>query len=73
MNEASLRIAADVGGTFTDVAVFDEITGRIRLGKSLTTPKKLVQGMQDGVTRAGESFDKANLFLHGTRKLRRHF
>jgi N-methylhydantoinase A len=66
MNEASLRIAADVGGTFTDVAVFDEITGRIRLGKSLTTPKKLVQGMQDGVTRAGESFDKANLFLHGT-------
>lgn len=34
----SLRIAADVGGTFTDVAVFDETTGQIRLGKTLTTP-----------------------------------
>lgn len=66
MNPAHLRIAADVGGTFTDVAIFDEHSGQIKLGKSLTTPKKLVKGMQDGVTRAGETFDKANLFLHGT-------
>ncbi len=66
MQSPHLRIAADVGGTFTDVAIFDEKSGRIQLGKSLTTPKKLVMGMQEGVTRAGESFDKANLFLHGT-------
>lgn len=66
MNNPHLRIAADVGGTFTDVAIFDEKSGKIQLGKSLTTPKKLVMGMQEGVTRAGESFDKANLFLHGT-------
>ena len=66
MNNPHLRIAADVGGTFTDVAIFDEKSGKIQLGKSLTTPKKLVMGMQEGVTRAGESFDNANLFLHGT-------
>ena len=32
------RIAADVGGTFTDVAAFDERSGALRLGKTLTTP-----------------------------------
>jgi len=66
MSLAHLRIAADVGGTFTDIAIFDEKSGHIQLGKSLTTPKKLVTGIQNGVSRAGESFEKANLFLHGT-------
>lgn len=66
MNYPELRIAADVGGTFTDVATFDETSGQIRLGKSLTTPKKLVVGINDGVIKTGESFSHANLFLHGT-------
>lgn len=63
---AHLRIAADVGGTFTDIAVFDEASGRISLGKTLTTPSWLIEGMSNGVTKAGASFDRANLFLHGT-------
>ena len=46
---AHLRIAADVGGTFTDVAVFDESSGHIRLGKTLTTPQRLIDGMDHGV------------------------
>ncbi len=29
-----LRLAADIGGTFTDVAAFDERTKRLLLGKS---------------------------------------
>jgi N-methylhydantoinase A len=62
----SLRIAADVGGTFTDVAVFDEGTGRIHLGKTLTTPAKLIEGMSNGVDKAGARFADAHLFLHGT-------
>jgi len=63
---ATLRIAADVGGTFTDLAVFDEATGRIRLGKTLTTPARLIEGMSTGVTKAGASFGDGQLFLHGT-------
>ena len=64
--QATLRIAADVGGTFTDLAVFDEATGRIRLGKTLTTPQKLVTGIDNGVGKAGSHFRDARLFLHGT-------
>ncbi len=66
MTGPSLRVAADVGGTFTDVAVFDEATGRIRLGKTLTTPARLIEGMSHGVEKAGSAFADAHLFLHGT-------
>jgi N-methylhydantoinase A len=60
------RIAADVGGTFTDVAVFDERSGALRLGKTLTTPRRLVDGIENGVARADCVFSDAALFLHGT-------
>ena len=64
--DSELRVAADVGGTFTDVAVFDEATGRIRLGKTLTTPTRLIAGMNQGVEKASACFADARLFLHGT-------
>jgi N-methylhydantoinase A len=63
---AATRISADVGGTFTDVAVFEEATASLRLGKTLTTPARLVDGIQGGVDRAGSRFSQAALFLHGT-------
>jgi N-methylhydantoinase A len=63
---ASARIAADVGGTFTDIAIFDEAAGSIRLGKTLTTPERLVEGIDNGVRKSGSAFGEANLFLHGT-------
>ncbi|HEY0567073.1 MAG TPA: hydantoinase/oxoprolinase N-terminal domain-containing protein, partial [Xanthobacteraceae bacterium] len=61
-----IRLAADVGGTFTDVASFDEKTGEFRLGKTLTTPARLVDGIEQGVEKAGAGFAAARLFLHGT-------
>jgi N-methylhydantoinase A len=61
-----IRLAADVGGTFTDVASFDETTGEFRLGKTLTTPVRLVDGIEHGVEKAGAGFAAARLFLHGT-------
>lgn len=60
------RLSADVGGTFTDIAVFDEATGTLRLGKTPTTPRRLVDGIATGVDKAGSSFAEARLFLHGT-------
>lgn len=65
-NTGPLRLSADVGGTFTDVAVFDEPTGQLRLGKTLTTASRLVTGIETGVGKAGASFASAQLFLHGT-------
>jgi len=61
-----LRLAADVGGTFTDIAAYDEISGELRLGKTLTTPARLVDGIENGIAKAGASFDASHLLLHGT-------
>ena len=66
MESSQIRLATDVGGTFTDVAAFDETTGELQLGKTLTTPARLVTGIENGVTKAGASFRSARLFLHGT-------
>ncbi|MET0680388.1 MAG: hydantoinase/oxoprolinase family protein, partial [Burkholderiales bacterium] len=63
---AQARIAADVGGTFTDVAVFDGGTGRLALGKHLTTTERIVDGIDAGVAKAGARFAASSLFLHGT-------
>ncbi len=65
-SSASIRLSADVGGTFTDVAAFNEATGELRLGKTLTTPERLVTGIENGVGKAGSSFQASRLFLHGT-------
>ncbi len=60
------RLSADVGGTFTDIAAFDEATGAVRLGKALSTPARLVDGIEAGVRKAGVDFGASRLFLHGT-------
>ncbi|HEX4410205.1 MAG TPA: hydantoinase/oxoprolinase family protein [Xanthobacteraceae bacterium] len=61
-----LRLAADIGGTFTDVAAFDETDKRLLLGKSLSTPRAMVEGIEAGAAKAGTSFAAADLFLHGS-------
>jgi N-methylhydantoinase A len=66
VNQGRLRLSADVGGTFTDVAAFDEPTGRLKLGKTLTTPQRLVDGIETGVGKADATFAASQLFLHGT-------
>ena len=66
MESSQIRLSADVGGTFTDVAAFDETTGELKLGKTLTTPARLVDGIEGGVAKAGADFRAARLFLHGT-------
>ncbi len=66
MTQHTMRLAADIGGTFTDVAAFDEATGRLLLGKSLSTPQRLVDGISEGVAKAGVKFADASIFLHGS-------
>jgi N-methylhydantoinase A len=61
-----IRLAADIGGTFTDIAVFDEHTGALSFGKTLSTPQRLVDGIDKGVEKAGSEFSSAGLFLHGS-------
>ena len=63
---ARTRIAADIGGTFTDVCAFDERRGALLLGKTLTTPQHLIDGILDAMRKAGVTLAEANLFLHGS-------
>src|SRR6516162_1286638 len=65
-NRASIRLAADIGGTFTDIAVFDETSGQLTFGKALSTPHHLVEGISAGVAKAGSDYASARLFLHGS-------
>ena len=64
--ERSLRIAVDIGGTFTDLAAFDETTGELRFGKALSTHGALVDGIQHTLVDAGAHVEQAYLFLHGS-------
>ncbi len=43
------RIGIDIGGTFTDVALVEENTGRIAIAKLPTTPQDFGQAVIDGV------------------------
>lgn len=63
---AHLRLAADIGGTFTDIAVFDDKSGKLAFGKALSTPQHLVEGISAGVAKAGSDYRSAGLFLHGS-------
>ena len=65
-HRARLRLAADIGGTFTDIAVFDDKTGKLTFGKALSTPHRLVEGISAGVEKAGSDYASAGLFLHGS-------
>src|SRR5258708_29371020 len=46
------RLAADIGGTFTDVVSYDEKTGRLLLGNALSTPARPAGGLSPGMGRA---------------------
>src|SRR4029079_2511224 len=61
-----LPIAVDIGGTFTDLAAFDEAEGRLMFGKALSTHGALVRGIQNTMDGAGVDSANAYLFLHGS-------
>ncbi len=63
---AGVRLAADIGGTFTDVVAFDAARGRFALGKTLSTPARLVDGISSGLEQTGARYADADLFLHGS-------
>jgi len=65
-HSGEFRLAADIGGTFTDVAVFDARSGKLAFGKVLSTPSHLVEGINGAVVKAGSTYKSAGLFLHGS-------
>ena len=61
----NLRVAVDVGGTFTDICIMDETTGLVRIEKTSST-RDPIEGIMGGVSKAGIDLSKVALFSHGT-------
>ncbi|BBG04566.1 MULTISPECIES: hydantoinase/oxoprolinase family protein [Pseudonocardia] len=60
------RVAIDVGGTFTDVCVFDEDGHDVQVTKVPSTPDDPMRAVLDGVARGGIDLRRVSLFSHGT-------
>ena len=64
------RVGVDSGGTFTDVCLFDDATGRVEVWKVASTPDDPSRGIASGVAqaldRAGAAPSAIGYFAHGT-------
>ena len=60
------RVAADIGGTFTDVVVADTLEARTETGKVLTTPENPATGMMQGVKEMIRAPNQIDYIVHGT-------
>ena len=64
------RIGVDSGGTFTDVCLFEDESGRIEVWKVSSTPddpsRGIAQGFEEGVGRVGLEPVDVGYFGHGT-------
>ncbi len=63
---ARMRVAVDVGGTFTDVCIMDEDTGEIRIEKTPSTPDDPMRAIMTGVGDANVILADVTMFSHGT-------
>jgi N-methylhydantoinase A len=61
-----IRGAVDIGGTFTDVVVHDLDSGTLSLGKALSTPGDLLQGVFDGLTTTAVEPADLGFLIHGS-------
>jgi N-methylhydantoinase A len=61
-----MRVASDIGGTFTDLVFLDESSGTVGAGKSSTTPKNFALGVIDTLKKADLQAQDATFFVHGS-------
>src|ERR1700738_241923 len=63
-----IRVATDVGGTFTDLISYDDANGTVVFSKSLTTVDDQSIGVLDAIAMAEQSglgVDSIGFFVHG--------
>lgn len=60
------KLAADIGGTFTDIVLFDEEERTYTSGKVATTPNNLSEGVFSGINKMINDFSDVDFFVHGT-------
>lgn len=62
----TLRVAVDVGGTFTDAVCFDTRSGALVRSKAATTPGAVASGQIDAILRLGVDLDAIGELLNAT-------
>ena len=64
------RIGVDSGGTFTDICLFEEETGRLEIWKLSSSPddpsRAIAQGVVEGLEQVDASADELGFLGHGT-------
>ena len=61
-----MRVASDIGGTFTDLIYLDEITGEVGMTKASTTPHNFAIGVEDTLKKSGINVADTSFFVHGS-------
>ena len=61
-----VRLAVDIGGTFTDLAAVDTKTGAVIRAKADTTPGNLSDGVLAALAKSGVPAASIGAFVHGT-------
>ena len=59
------RVGVDVGGTFTDAAVFDDAAGSLRYAKVPSTPADPARAVLDVLESLGVDLAEVQRFIHG--------
>ncbi|WP_215908790.1 hydantoinase/oxoprolinase family protein [Phreatobacter stygius] len=69
-SEAGLAVAVDIGGTFTDIALHDPVSGKVWRAKTPSVPSDPSQAFMTGVglalAEAGKAAPSLERVLHGT-------
>ena len=60
------RVAADIGGTFTDIVRQDSVSGECSAFKELSTPENPALAVLEGIGAAIPDDSEIELFVHGT-------
>ncbi len=63
---ARVRLAVDIGGTFTDLVAVDTVSGGVVRAKADTTPGHLSDGVLTALARSGVRAESIDVFIHGT-------
>lgn len=65
-----MRLGIDIGGTFTDFVLLDDVTGRVTTYKCLTTPRNPSDAIEEGICRlmaqVPDGVDQLEEIIHGT-------
>jgi len=60
-----MRVATDIGGTFTDLVYVDD-NGNFGAAKAHTTPSQFEKGVMDVIEKSGVSPKSIDMFIHGS-------